>query len=63
MWTVIYIAPNRKVAESVKEILVAEGILVKLRQVGESKSDKGTIEVMVPEVEAEEACEIIAKLV
>ncbi|MCL5676410.1 MAG: glutamate decarboxylase [Firmicutes bacterium] len=64
MWTVIYIAPNQRVAESLREVLLREGLLVQLRsgsvQTGE---DGGHVEVLVPESEAEEAHEVLATVI
>ena len=34
MWTVVYIAPNRIIAEQLKEVLAGEGLLVNLRSTG-----------------------------
>ncbi|GAW91159.1 glutamate decarboxylase [Calderihabitans maritimus] len=63
MWTVVYIAPNRRVAEKVKEVLTREGLLVNLRPVGSAQVKGGSVEVLVPESEVEEAHEIISELV
>lgn len=61
MWTVVYIAPNRTVAEQMKSILEMEGILVMLRAIGVPQlGDSGSVEIMVPQSEAEEAAEILA---
>ncbi len=61
MWTVVYIAPNRSSAESLKEVLVKEGLLVHLRHVGLPQSgDANSVEVLVPESEVEEAHELLA---
>ncbi|MDK2820951.1 MAG: hypothetical protein PWP31_916 [Clostridia bacterium] len=60
MWTVIYIAANRKLTLRLKGILDQEGIMVSLRPIGSSKvQDLGGYEILVPESEAEEANEII----
>ncbi len=61
MWTVVYIAPTRAIAERVQAILEGESFLVHLRVVELGEDDRGTIEVQVPEGEAEEATEIIAE--
>ncbi|MFY9140491.1 MAG: hypothetical protein WBJ83_00535 [Thermacetogeniaceae bacterium] len=61
MWTVIYIAPNRERAESLMNMLMVEGVLARLRPAGISQSDNGgSVEILVPESEAEEAHEILA---
>lgn len=59
MWMVVYIAPNRKVASLLKELLETEGILVKLKESKVSQKDGKNIEVMVSEMEVEEANEVI----
>ncbi|MFZ5943211.1 MAG: glutamate decarboxylase [Bacillota bacterium] len=61
MWTVVYIAPNRIIAEQLKQILVAEGVLVNLRSSGVPHlGDSGSVEILVPESEIEEAHEILS---
>ncbi len=60
MWTVVYICSGRTLAEQIKQLLSSEGLLVSLRSVGAPlMSETGSYEVMVPELEAEEAHEII----
>ncbi|GEA13818.1 MAG: hypothetical protein PWR22_1652 [Moorella sp. (in: firmicutes)] len=60
MWTVIYIASNRKQALRLKEILTGEGIMVNLRPIGSCQmEDLAGYELLVPESEAEEANEIL----
>lgn len=56
MWTVVFIAPNRDEAERIRSILTREGILVKLKNTGTQQS----VEVLVPESEADEALEILS---
>jgi hypothetical protein len=61
MWVVVYIAPNKKVASYLRELLEFEGILVKLKDSGfkdRNKNEKN-VEVMVSEMEIEEANEVI----
>ncbi len=60
MWTVVYISSNRVIAEQIKELLTAEGLLVMIRPLGiPHMGDSGTFEVLVPELEASEANEIL----
>lgn len=60
MWTVIFIAPNKKEAERIEQVLSSEGLLVKLRFLGTTQQrDSGTVEILVPESEADEALEIM----
>ncbi|NYE57045.1 DUF2007 domain-containing protein [Carboxydothermus ferrireducens] len=61
MWTVVYIAPNKKEALRVQEALAKEGFLVKIKPIG-IEGDNSTYEVMVPEAEVEEAMEILNEM-
>lgn len=61
MWTVIYIAANRRLALHLEQILTREGIMVNLRPIGSAQvGDLAGFEILVPESEAEEANEIIS---
>lgn len=61
MWKVVYIAPNRPIAEMLKELLEGDGILTMLRSLGAPHlGDSASVEILVPESEAEEASEVIA---
>lgn len=63
MWTVIYIAPNKEIAARYKDTLMEEGILVQLRPIGSAHiPEHASVEILVPESEAEEAHEIITGL-
>ena len=60
MWTVIYIAPTQSIAEKYQQALVEEGVLVQLRTIGTyQQSNNNSVEILVPESEAEEAHEIL----
>lgn len=60
MWTVVYIAPNKTQAEMLKEVLAQEGVLVMLRPIGlPHLGDAGSVEILVPESEVDEALEIL----
>jgi hypothetical protein len=59
MWVVVYVAPNRKVATYLKELLEIEGIMVKIKDSRFVSNDEKNVEVMVSEVEIEEATEVI----
>lgn len=60
MWTVVYIAPTKGVAERIKEKLATEGLLVQLRPLGLPQGkESGSVEILVPESEVDEALEII----
>jgi hypothetical protein len=56
MWTVIYIAPNEKTADRIKDKLTEEGFLVKLRQTNMVKQQ---FEILVPETELDEVQEVL----
>jgi len=61
MWTVVYIAPNKVMAEMLKNYLATEGMLVMLRPLGVPHlGDSGCVEILVPESEVEEAHEILS---
>ena len=69
MWVVVYVAPNRRSAIFIKELLEFEGILVKFKGINgaltQSKSQDQdqdqdqNIEIMVSDLEIEEANEVI----
>ena len=60
MWTVVYIAPNKTIAEMLKEVLTNEGVLVMLRPIGlPHMGETGSVEILVPESEVDEAMEIL----
>lgn len=60
MWTVIYIAKNKKAAERVQELLAQEGMLAKIQPVNKGcDREDGYFEILVPEGEAEDAQNII----
>jgi hypothetical protein len=62
MWTVVYISPNRVIAEQIKALLTNEGLLVMLRSVGVPHlGDSGAVEILVPETEVEEASLILTE--
>lgn len=60
MWTIVYIAANKAMAEMMKEMLEKEGMLVMLRPVGvPHMGNSANVEVLVPESEAEDAQELL----
>lgn len=64
MWTVIYIAPTKNIAEKYQQALAEEGILVQLRPVSTSQQAHNiSTEILVPESEAEEAHEILTAII
>ena len=63
MWTVIYIAPTKNIAERYQQALADEGILTQLRAVGSSHQlNSISTEILVPESEAEDAHEILTNI-
>ncbi len=61
IWTVIYVAPNRVAAETLKTLLTREGFLVQLKAGGPFHlGDQAPVEVLVPASEVEEATEVLA---
>jgi len=63
MWTVGDISSNRAVAEQIKELLTTEGVLVMIRPLGVPHlGDSGAFEVLVPELEAPEANDILSTM-
>ncbi|MBX5435731.1 MAG: glutamate decarboxylase [Alicyclobacillaceae bacterium] len=56
MWTVIYIAQSAKQADRIKDRLVAEGFLAKIRQISVSRQQ---YEILVPESELDEVQEVL----
>lgn len=63
MWTVVYIAPTFSLANKIKEALLEEGLMVDLRPTRASGDiDKCSFEILVLSSEAEEANEIINKI-
>jgi hypothetical protein len=63
MWTVVYLAKNKKEAEKMKGLITLEGVLVKIRPVSKSANEEENYyEVLVPEAEVEEAHSILIEL-
>lgn len=63
MWTVVYLAKNKKMAEKVSKSMTSEGVLVKLQPVSNNTEDEDRyFEVLVLESEVEEAHNILYEL-
>ncbi|HHT36317.1 MAG: putative signal transducing protein [Candidatus Wallacebacter cryptica] len=61
MWTVVYVAPNRAIADMLKELLDKEGFVVMLRPIGAPHlGAAASVEILVPESEVEDAMEVIS---
>lgn len=58
MWTVIYITSYEKIAERIRQQLVEEGFLIKVRQ----NKALQQFEILVPEGEIKEVKEVLASL-
>ncbi|XEC96462.1 glutamate decarboxylase [Paenibacillus tarimensis] len=56
MWTVIYIAPTARIAETINKRLTEEGFLVQVRPINLSKQQ---FEILVPSGELEEVQEVL----
>lgn len=60
MWTAVYIAQNRKIADRIERLLTEEGMLVKIQPISKKMEDRdGYFEILVPEGEAQEAQNIL----
>lgn len=60
MWTVIYMAKNKKIADRVSELMSKEGVLVKQQPVSKNTGDEDSYyEILVLESEVEEAHNIL----
>lgn len=59
MWTVVYMAQNKEMAEKLKSVLEEGGILVRINPVSRKEKTDDYFEVSVPEAEVEEAHGII----
>lgn len=56
MWTVVYVAPNRPVADMLKEMLENDGLLVMVRCASiPHLGNSAQFEILVPESEVDEA--------
>jgi len=61
MWTVVYIAPSHAAAERLAAVLRQEGLMVSTRPIDGGQDGKGSVEILVPQGEAEEAHEVLAE--
>lgn len=63
MWTVVYLAKNKKIADKISQLITREGVLVKLQPVSKNTGDEdGYFELLVLESEIEEAHNILYEL-
>lgn len=63
MWTVVYLAQGKAEADKIEGVLTGQGILVKLRNIGKDKKNNGLFEVLVPNGETEDACNVLTSMV
>jgi hypothetical protein len=59
MWTVVYVASSLALADRLKSLLEQDGLLVQLRPLEVDDGGRGSVEVLVPEAEAEEAQQLL----
>lgn len=59
MWTIVYIARVKEIAEKIKDQLTQNGIIYKVREIGNENSDGFCYEFLVPETEVSLAHGII----
>jgi len=63
MWTVVYLAKNKKIAEKISRLMTNEGVLVKLQPVNKNIGEEDSyVEILVLESEVEEAHNILYEL-
>ncbi|OGO77333.1 MAG: hypothetical protein A2Y23_02865 [Clostridiales bacterium GWB2_37_7] len=63
MWTVVYLAKNKKEAEKMSALITQEGVLVKIQPITKGANEEDSYyEVLVPEAEVEEAHSILIEL-
>ncbi len=61
MWTVVYIATSSAAADRLVGVLREEGLMVTMRPIDSSADGRGSIEILVPNGEAEEAHEVLTE--
>lgn len=59
MWTVVYITPNVTEAETIRDHLSREGVLVRLHRISADDGEGHALEILVPEAEVGEALEVL----
>ena len=63
MWTVVYLAKNKRIAEKISKLMISEGVLVKLQPVNKNTGEEDSyVEILVLESEVEEAHNILYEL-
>lgn len=60
MWTVVYMAQNKEIADRLQQVLEQEGVLVKIRPINKTADQAASVyEILVPESEVDQAHNII----
>lgn len=59
MWTVVYIVQNKTEAMHLQKTLTDEGILVKIKPLGNKEEEASSYEILVLASEVDEAMEVI----
>jgi len=62
VWTVVYVASTRSLAERLRDILEKEGLLCMLRPVGSNDAEDHSVEILVPESEVDEASQLMSRV-
>lgn len=58
---VVYVAPSQTIAERVVDGLEQGGILARMRPVGSRQGEIRQYEILVPEAELDEACQLLGR--
>ena len=59
MWTIVYIARDKEMSDKIRVALNENGIIFKIREIGNDGSDDICYEFLVPDAEVEQAHGII----
>lgn len=62
MWTIVYIAREKDLADKIKTALAENGIIFKVREMGKDNPEDVCYEFLVPEAEVEQAHGIIIEI-
>lgn len=62
MWTIVYIAQEKELAERIKSALTEKNILFKVREMGKENTDDVCYEFLVCETEIEQAHSVIIEI-
>jgi phage major head subunit gpT-like protein len=62
LWTAVYITQSRSLADQLQKRLLAQGLLAKLKYVGDKRNPVRNFEIVVPESEVAEATEVLSNV-